>query len=89
MLVIIGHLQLWPVEVPNFKEHVLDLWKDTHELSLRVLSTVTIGMGLVSSILGYIGGVKNRCNWSVDYKLTNKENIKANLLNFFLISLME
>ncbi|XP_073256487.1 uncharacterized protein [Porites lutea] len=37
---------LWPVEVPNFKEHVLDLWKDTHELSLRVLSTVTIGMGL-------------------------------------------
>lgn len=39
------------MEVPNFKEHVLDLWKDTHELSLRVLSTVTIGMGLVSSIL--------------------------------------
>lgn len=51
MLVIIGDLQLWPVEVPNFKKHVLDLWKDTHELSLRVLSTVTIGMGLVSSIL--------------------------------------
>ena len=51
LLVIIGDLQLWPVEVPNFKEHVLDLWKDTHELSLRVLSTVTIGMGLVSSIL--------------------------------------
>lgn len=39
------------MEVPNFKEHVLDLGKDTHELSLRVLSTVTIGMGLVSSIL--------------------------------------
>ena len=68
---------------------MLNLWKDTHELSLRVLSTVTIGMGLVSSILGHFGGVKIRCNWSVDYKLTNKENIKANLLNFFLISLME
>ena len=37
----------------------------------------------------HIGGVNNLCNWSVDYKLTNEESIKANLLNFFLISLME
>ena len=52
IIINISPSQNWPnADVPNFRDHVMFIYKNLTELALRVLSVMAIGLGLVRIML--------------------------------------